>query len=71
MVVINVLLLSSGVTLDLPESEMVAELAGVIEVCVSLFGELETSVNATVFTVPGDATCEDAYLYIVTHAYTI
>ncbi len=59
------LLLSSGVTLDLqPKSEMVAESMGVIEVCVSLSGELETSVNATVFTVPGDATCEDV-LYVV------
>ena len=48
-------------TLDLqPESEMVAESLGVVEVCVSLSGELETSINAMVFTVPGDATCEDA-----------
>ncbi len=47
----------SGVTLDLqPESEMVAESAGVVEVCVSLSGELETSVNAMVFIVSGDAT---------------
>ncbi len=52
--------LSSGVTLDLqPVSKIVAESAGVVEVCVSLSGELETSVNATVFIVPGDATCED------------
>ncbi len=51
----------AGVTLDLqPESEMVAESAGVVEVCISLSGELETSVNAMIFTVPGDATCEDA-----------
>ncbi len=37
---------------------MVAESEGVVEVCVSLSGELETSVNAMVFTVPGDAKCE-------------
>ncbi len=50
----------SGVTLDLqPELEMVAESDGVIEVCVSLSGELETSVNAMVFTVPGNANGED------------
>ena len=48
-------------TLDLqPESEMVAESLGVVEVCVSLSGDLETSVNAMVLTVPGDAKCEDA-----------
>ncbi len=59
--------LSSGVTLDLqPVSEMVAESAGVVEVCVSLSGKLETSVNAMVFTVPGDATCENV-LAIVAH----
>ncbi len=51
---------SSGVTLDLqPESKMLAESEGVVEVCVSLSGELETSVNAMVFTVPGDAKCEE------------
>ncbi len=64
--IINVVLfstssISSGVILDLqPESEMVAESEGVVEVCVSLSGELETSVTAMVFTVSGDATCEDA-----------
>ena len=48
-----------GVTLDLqPVSKMIAESVGVVEVCVSLYGELETSVNAMVFTVPGDAKCE-------------
>ncbi len=53
----------AGVTLDLqPEAKVVAESAGVVEVCVSLSGELETSVNAMVFIVPGDATCENSPL---------
>ncbi len=56
----NFFLLSSGVSIDLqPESEMVVESMGAIEVCVSLSGELETSVNAMVFTAPGDAKGED------------
>ncbi len=56
--------LYSGVTIDLqPESGMVVESMGAIEVCVSLSGELETSVNAMVFTVPGDAKGEN---FIVT-----
>ncbi len=56
---LSIILPLLGVTLDLqPVSKMVAESEGVVEVCVSLSGELETSVNAMVFIVPGDATCE-------------
>ena len=46
-------------TLSLSQtSHKVAEADGFVEVCVNLEGELETTVSAMIFTVPGDATCE-------------
>ena len=59
---INVCDCSSGVTLSLNETSLtVREADSSVEVCVRLEGELETSVSAMVFPVPGDASGESAY----------
>ena len=51
----------AGVTLSLNETSLtVREADSSVEVCVRLEGELETSVSAMVFPVPGDASGESA-----------